>query len=108
MDNGAIDTAEAVEAHVKDKKIPFIVIHDDKGMTVRKYQVRAFPMAYLIGADGKVIWNGHPNIGIVEDLEKKIEQAIEDAKNYAEANPEGGTDADDADENETDDEDDDG
>lgn len=80
MDNGAVDSAEAVEKHVKDKKIPFIVVHDDKAMTTRKYGVRMSPMAYLIGADGTVIWNGHPHAGMKDQLEKIIGKAIEDAK----------------------------
>jgi hypothetical protein len=87
IDNGTRDTPEAVEAHVKDKKIPFVVIHDDKALTTRKYGVIASPMAYLVGADGVVIWNGHPHSGLVEELEGKIAKAIEDAKTYAETKP---------------------
>jgi hypothetical protein len=87
IDNGTRDTPEAVEAHVKDNKIPFVVVHDDKAATTRKYGVMASPMAYLVGADGVVIWNGHPHGGLVGELEGKIEKALEDARKYAKENP---------------------
>lgn len=83
MDDGRIDAVEAVKAHVEKDKLPFVVVHDYKAVTTRKYGVNAFPAAYLIGADGKVIWNGTPHDGIVKELEGRIEAAIAEAKKMA-------------------------
>ena len=76
VDNGAIDKLPAVEDHVKSERLPFAVLHDTAGATCRTYGVRAFPSAYLIGRDGKVVWEGNPG-GDMSALERAIEKALE-------------------------------
>ena len=60
IDNGAVDTLDAVEQHVSDKGIPFTVLHDTGGTVCERYSVMAYPSAYLLDKTGTVIWEGHP------------------------------------------------
>ena len=60
IDNGAVDTLDAVEQHVSDKGIPFTVLHDKGGTVCERYSVMAYPSAYLLDKTGTVIWEGHP------------------------------------------------
>ena len=76
VDNGAVDQEQAVEDHVRSERLPFAVLYDHKGTTCQNYGVRAYPTAYLIGRDGKVIWEGHPG-GDMAALEGIIQKAIQ-------------------------------
>lgn len=76
VDNGAIDQVQAVEAHVKTAGLPFAVFHDRAGATCQTYGVQAYPTAYLIGRDGKVVWEGNPG-GDMAALERTIEKALQ-------------------------------
>ena len=76
VDNGAMDSLAAVQSHVKSARLPFAVLHDVAGTTSRTYGVRAYPTAYLIGRDGKVIWEGHPG-GDMMAIERAIEKALQ-------------------------------
>ena len=76
VDNGAIDELQAVEAHVRTERVPFAVLHDNAGATCSTYGVRAYPTAYLIGRDGKVIWEGNPG-GDFAAIERTIEKALQ-------------------------------
>jgi hypothetical protein len=63
---------------LKKEKVPFAVAHDAEGRSTVKYGIRAFPSAYLIGRDGRVLWEGFP-LPEVESLEKRIEEALAEA-----------------------------
>jgi len=76
VDNGAQDPLPAVQAHVKTAGLPFPVLYDAAGATSRAYGIRASPAAYLIGRNGKVVWEGHPG-GDISALERAIEKALE-------------------------------
>lgn len=41
------------------------------------YGVKGIPTAFVVGADGKLVWSGHPMQG---DFEKAIEEALAKAK----------------------------
>lgn len=60
IDNGGIDTLDAVEKHVAEGQIPFTVLHDKGGTVCERYSVMAYPSAYLLDKTGTVIWEGHP------------------------------------------------
>jgi hypothetical protein len=43
---------------------------------VKAYGIRSIPTAYLIGTDGKVIWEGHPR-QLEDSVIEKALQAVE-------------------------------
>lgn len=68
------ETLDLVEPYVDENDLPFPVI---AGSTSREaYGVEGFPQTFLIDADGKVVWEGHPG-----DLSKAaIKKALKGAK----------------------------
>ena len=77
VDHGGIDEKDVLARYVKDKKKTYPVLWDEDGKTADLYGVKAMPTAYLIGPDGKVLWNGHPMAAQAEALQKKILAALE-------------------------------
>lgn len=73
IDNGAIDKMEAVKTSVEKAKIKFPVAWDEGGKTCKAYGIRSYAHSFLIGTDGKVVFEGFP-------LEKKIEEREEQVK----------------------------
>ena len=71
VDNGAVDDLEAVRADHKRKDLNFPVLWDRDAANFQAYGVRELPRSVLIGADGKVVWEGSP-AGKEEELEKRI------------------------------------
>jgi peroxiredoxin len=74
IDNGQMDSFDALKSHVVEAGITFPVLHDQGGKVCGRFGVRAYPTAYLIGRDGTVLWEGHP--GNVDAHEQAIEQAL--------------------------------
>jgi len=59
-------------------KVPakFTIAYDAKGMSPRLYGVKGMPTSFLIGKDGKVIYQ---HIGFNNESREKLEQAIQAA-----------------------------
>lgn len=75
IDSGGQDKKlEAVQAHVKEKGHPYVTIWDKGDKIVNAYGVKVFPTQYLIGVDGKVLWEGCAEKP--EDA-KKVEELIQ-------------------------------
>ena len=74
IDNGSIDSLKDVEQHIMQEKIPFAFVHGKEGTICNRYGVRAYPAAYLLDKQGRVIWEGHPFE--TEAIEKSIAQAL--------------------------------
>jgi len=72
VDNGAADTFEAVKADYAKKGLTFPVLWDREGKTFAAYKLKNLPWGYLIGADGKVAWEGVA-LKQMEEVEKRIE-----------------------------------
>lgn len=49
-----------VAKFMKKKDMKAYVALDTKGKTNQSYKIRYIPRAYIIGADGKIAWVGHP------------------------------------------------
>ena len=47
----------------------------DAGATAKSYGIKSIPTAYLIGTDGKVIWQGHPKQREDGVIEKALQSA---------------------------------
>jgi thiol-disulfide isomerase/thioredoxin len=75
VDNGLADRLESAKTTVAARNIPYPFFHDPEGKTLAAYGVRAFPMAYLIAPDGKVVWEGGP-VGIEASVEERIVKAL--------------------------------
>jgi len=82
IDDGSADTQADLKKDVADHKLPFAVLWDKEGRNVANYKVEGFPAAYLIGVDGKVIWEGHPNAkqSEADKLEAAIKAELEKVK----------------------------
>jgi peroxiredoxin len=66
---------EVVKPFVAEQGVKY-TIGLDSGATVKAYGIRSIPTAYLIGTDGKVIWEGHPR-QLEDSVIEKALQAVE-------------------------------
>lgn len=82
VDDGKEDTLEDLKTEVEQGKFPFAVLWDKEAKNVGTYKVEGFPAAYLIGVDGTVVWEGHPDARPkeAEKLEARIKAELEKIK----------------------------
>ena len=71
VNDGEFDTLEELKADVKKSGRTYPTLWDSKRQTTDKYGVEVQPSGFLIGVDGKVIWEGTPGKHV-----KKIEELI--------------------------------
>ncbi len=71
IDSGSFDTKAALEANLRAKKKTYATIWDAEDKIIKTYGVRSYPVAFLIGVEGKVIWQGYP----IPEL-KRVERLI--------------------------------
>ena len=60
VNNGAIDSYEALAEEVEHQQPNYAVLWDEQGRTCDAFGVTKYGTAYLIGVDGRVIWGGNP------------------------------------------------
>jgi hypothetical protein len=75
VEDGRVTPLDAWRRGVETKAVPHPVLHDGAGANVARFEVRAYPVAYLIGRNGKVIWQGTPIRGLAE-VERAIRGAV--------------------------------
>jgi hypothetical protein len=75
VENGQITELEALKAAVAAEETPHPVVHDGSGENVRLFGVRGYPVAYLIGRSGRVVWQGVP-IRKLRELEDAIREQV--------------------------------
>ena len=75
VDNGLTDRLPAAREGIASRGIAYPVFHDTEGKTLLAYGVRAFPTGYLIGKDGRVLWEGNP-LGSEAKVEEEIVKAL--------------------------------
>ncbi len=66
IDDGGVDDLAEVKQEVAEQKTTYAVLWDKDSKNCLKYGVEVFPRAYLIGVDGKVLWEGLPNEKLAE------------------------------------------
>jgi peroxiredoxin len=76
IDNGAIDKMDAVKASVEKAKIKYPVAWDDGQKTCEAYGVRSYAHSFLIGVDGKVVWEGFPLEDTIETREDQVKEEL--------------------------------
>jgi len=60
VDGGKYEKLHIVRRDVRKKGVQHHVLWDRDCQNTTNYGVTAWPAAYLIGPDGKVVWNGNP------------------------------------------------
>jgi peroxiredoxin len=82
VDDGTQDTLEDLKTEVEHEKFPFAVLWDKEGKIIETYKVQGYPAAYLVGVDGNVIWEGHPNAkqSEADQYEARIKAELEKVK----------------------------
>jgi peroxiredoxin len=67
---------DTVKKFISENRMRFPVALDNSGKTNAAYGIKSIPTAYLIGADGVVLWQGHT----MQLQAQKVESALEDVK----------------------------
>ena len=78
INHGNNDTKKALAAYVKKNKKEYPTLWDKDGRVCKEFGIKGYPAAFLIGADGKVVWEGWPNPEL-KDLPKLIAKEIRKA-----------------------------
>ncbi len=60
IDGGKFEKLDRVKRDVAKKGVKHLVLWDDNCQNTATYGVTAWPVAYLIGIDGRVVWEGNP------------------------------------------------
>ena len=96
VNSGRGDTKKDLAAYVKENKKKYPTLWDRDGAVCKKFGIKGYPAAFLIGADGKVVWEGWPNAELKDlpgliakelakaDAMKKAKQAKKQAKKKTE------------------------
>jgi len=86
VNSGRGDTKKDLAAYVKKNKKKYPTLWDRDGAVCKKFGIKGYPAAFLIGADGKVVWEGWPNAEL-SDLPGLIAKELAKAKKMKEATP---------------------
>jgi len=76
IDNGTIDKMEAVKASVEKAKVKYPVAWDEGGKTCEAYGIRSYAHSFLIGTDGKVVFEGFPLEDKIEVREEQVKEEL--------------------------------
>jgi thiol-disulfide isomerase/thioredoxin len=79
VSDGEMDKFDDLKKEVEEKAGNLATLWDKGAKNCLAYGIQAYPMAYLVGVDGKVIWEGSPNAKIAE-IEALIRKELEKAK----------------------------
>jgi hypothetical protein len=66
---------KTVDKHLQREKVPYAVMYDHDGSFCATYGVIGYPVGYLIGRNGRVVWEDAPH-GNQSRVERKIRQAL--------------------------------
>ena len=66
-----------VRRFVQRESLRFPVVHDQAGLIQRQYQIVGVPTSYLMGADGRVLWQQVGGIhGNLPAVRVEVEKAM--------------------------------
>ncbi len=80
VSDGSQDAFDALKKEVEEKEEKFAVLWDKDAKVCLAYGINAYPNAYLVGVDGKVIWEGLPGAKIIDQVEKLMAAEFEKMK----------------------------
>lgn len=75
VNNGAIDKQAVLAKYVRMQNKTYPTLWDKGAKVCKSYAVRSYPTAFLIGVDGKVVWEGYP-VPELATLEKRITKEL--------------------------------
>ena len=71
INNGRMDSKKTLLAAVARKQQTYPVLWDEEAYYCEDvFEVKSYPTGYLIGVDGKVLWEGipYPHMATIEEL----------------------------------------
>ena len=75
VNNGGIDKQDVLAKYVKKQGKTYPTLWDKGGKVCKSYAVRGYPASFLVGADGKVVWEGFP-VPELATVEKRIAKEL--------------------------------
>jgi len=72
VSDGSQDKFDDLKKEVEERGGKLATLWDKDAKNCLAYGIQAYPMAYLVGVDGKVIWEGSPNAKVLGDIEKAM------------------------------------
>jgi hypothetical protein len=72
---GPATPLDALTAHHREKGTTFPVVHDGDGVLAKRFEVKGYPTAFLVGRTGRVVWHGHPTRDLA-GFEAAIKKAL--------------------------------
>lgn len=76
VENGLATDLASVEEHVRTARLAYPVLYDTSATNTQTYGVRAFPSAFVLDKNGKVVWEGVPLGSDLAEAEAAIEAAL--------------------------------
>ena len=78
INGGKFETRQLVRDSVLEQQVPHRVLWDKDCLNTKTYGIKAWPTAYLVGRDGRVVWEGNPSRIINRKQEyKKLVELLE-------------------------------
>lgn len=76
VENGLATDLATLERHVRTSGIAYPVLHDADAVNTRAYGVQAFPSAFVLNRNGRVVWEGVPLGAGLAEAAGAIEKAL--------------------------------
>lgn len=76
VENGQATNLASLEEHVRSDHVEYPVLHDADAVNTSTYGVRAFPSAFVLNKNGRVVWEGVPMGPGIERAQAAIEKAL--------------------------------
>ena len=80
VSDGTQDKFDDLKKDVEEKGGKLATLWDKDAKVCLTYGIQAYPFAYLVGVDGKVVWEGSPNAKLLEEIEKVMAAELEKVK----------------------------
>lgn len=64
-----------LQAHLQRKGVAYPVLHDGDGSVATRFGVKAFPTAFVVNRNGRVVWHGYPTQDLA-GVEAAIRKAL--------------------------------
>ena len=76
VENGRATDLSTLMEHVRSSGITYPILHDGAGLNTDAYGVRAFPSAFVLNKNGRVVWEGVPLGRGLDAARRAIEVAL--------------------------------